>query len=202
MWVRPPFRLCASLSQGPVARAERNVFVRSLAGGPLGCFQRLAATKEAAGNVVRVLTSVWPHARLSGRYLGVPRPRRGRMCFPSVETARPLFSKRPWPFTSPPRQGGASPWLPTEPRHRLSLSVFSRHSDGYVVVQREDAGEGQRERRRERIPSGLHAVSSGPDAGLEPADREPVTRAEVKSRVLDRLGHPGAPWLRSQLKRP
>ena len=29
-------------------------------------------------------------------------------------------------------------------------------------------GEGQRERRRERIPSSLHTASTEPDVGLEP----------------------------------
>ena len=31
-------------------------------------------------------------------------------------------------------------------------------------------GEGQREKRRDRIPSRLHAVSTEPDAGLEPTN--------------------------------
>ena len=36
-------------------------------------------------------------------------------------------------------------------------------------------GEAERERERERIPSRLRAVSTEPDAGLEPTNREIVT---------------------------
>ena len=52
-------------------------------------------------------------------------------------------------------------------------------------------GEGQRERGR--IPSRLHAVITEPDTGLDPTNREIVTRAEIKSHTLSRLSHPGAP---------
>ena len=40
---------------------------------------------------------------------------------------------------------------------------------------REQAGEGQRERGRERKPSRLHAISMEPDTGLELKDGEIVT---------------------------
>ena len=40
------------------------------------------------------------------------------------------------------------------------------------IFERERAGEGQRERGRERIPSRLHAVSAEPNVGLEPMNRE------------------------------
>ena len=44
----------------------------------------------------------------------------------------------------------------------------------YLFVLRR---EGQRKRgeRRERIPSGLHAVSTEPDAELDPTNREIMT---------------------------
>ena len=54
------------------------------------------------------------------------------------------------------------------------------------------AGVGQREKERERIPSRLCAISAEPDAGLELTNREVITRAEIRSRTLDRLSHPGA----------
>ena len=40
---------------------------------------------------------------------------------------------------------------------------------------RERAGEGQREREIERIPSRLHAVSTEPNAGLKPMNHEIMT---------------------------
>ena len=57
--------------------------------------------------------------------------------------------------------------------------------------QRVRAGEEQRE--RERIPSRLHAVSAEPDAGLRLTNCEVMTRAKMKSRMLNPLSHPGAP---------
>ena len=42
------------------------------------------------------------------------------------------------------------------------------------------AGEGQRERGGERIPSRLPAVSPEPYAGLSPTNREIMTSAKVK----------------------
>ena len=32
-----------------------------------------------------------------------------------------------------------------------------------------------------------------PNVGFDPTNHEIVTRAEIKSRTLNRLGHPGAP---------
>ena len=40
---------------------------------------------------------------------------------------------------------------------------------------REREGERERERLRERIPSRLHAVSTEPDVGLKPLNREIMT---------------------------
>ena len=48
--------------------------------------------------------------------------------------------------------------------------------------------EGQRKRGRERIPSGILAVSAEPDVGLGPMNRENVTRAEIKIQTPAR--HP------------
>ena len=58
-------------------------------------------------------------------------------------------------------------------------------------------GEGQREREGDKILSRLHTVSAEPDSGLEPTNREILTRAEIKSRTLNRLSHPGAPTIKS-----
>ena len=41
--------------------------------------------------------------------------------------------------------------------------------------ERLEAGDGQRERGRERIPSRLHTVSVEPDVGLELTNREIMT---------------------------
>ena len=57
---------------------------------------------------------------------------------------------------------------------------------------RERVGEGQRERRRETIPSNLHAASTKPDMGLEVLNHEIMTSAKIKSWTLNRLSHPGA----------
>ena len=46
---------------------------------------------------------------------------------------------------------------------------------------------------RERIPSGLHAVSREPNIGLKPRNHEIMTRAEIKSYLLNQLNHLGAP---------
>ena len=53
--------------------------------------------------------------------------------------------------------------------------------------------EGQRQRVRQRIPSRLHAVSTEPDAGLEPMNHEIMTWGEIKSQTLNQLSHPGTP---------
>ena len=57
-------------------------------------------------------------------------------------------------------------------------------------------GEGQREREREREkenPKQAHVVSTEHLAGIELMNREIKTCAEVKSRILNQLSHPGAP---------
>ena len=48
---------------------------------------------------------------------------------------------------------------------------------------------------RERIPSRLHAISVEPYAGLELANHETTTSAEIKSQTPHQLSHPAAPPL-------
>ena len=60
----------------------------------------------------------------------------------------------------------------------------------YFETERE-WGRG-RERRRERIPSKLHAVGTEPDAGLNLTNCEIMTSAESKSQMHNQLSHPGA----------
>lgn len=45
----------------------------------------------------------------------------------------------------------------------------------------------------ERIPGRLHAVSADPDAGLKIMNLEIMTQGEIKSWMLERLSHLGAP---------
>ena len=44
----------------------------------------------------------------------------------------------------------------------------------------------------ERIPSRLHTVSTEPNSGLKLTNRVIMTRPKIKSRMLNRLSHPGA----------
>ena len=58
--------------------------------------------------------------------------------------------------------------------------------------EREHEQEGGREREGERIPSRLHSVRPEPDVGLDLTNHEIMTRAEIKSRMVNQLSHPGA----------
>ena len=58
--------------------------------------------------------------------------------------------------------------------------------------ERERVGEGQKEVKRERIPSRLHIVSTEPNVELELTNGENMTRAEIKSQSLNQLSLPGA----------
>ena len=51
--------------------------------------------------------------------------------------------------------------------------------------------------RGERIPSRLRAVSTEPNVGLDPTNREIVTWAEFKSQTLKWLSQPGTPFLKT-----
>ena len=50
--------------------------------------------------------------------------------------------------------------------------------------------ERERERERERIPSRLSSISTEPDVGFEPTN---LSGAEVRSQMVNRLSHSGAP---------
>ena len=56
------------------------------------------------------------------------------------------------------------------------------------------------ERRRDKIPSKLYAISTELDAGLELMNYEIMTWAEIRSQMLNRLCHPGIPILVNFLK--
>ena len=60
--------------------------------------------------------------------------------------------------------------------------------------EREHTSRGGAERRREgeRIPSSLCIVSTQPNVRLELTNCEIMTRAEIKSQMLNQLSHPGA----------
>ena len=53
--------------------------------------------------------------------------------------------------------------------------------------------QGRGRQRGRQNPSRLRAVSTALDARLELMNREIVTRAEIKSRTLNRLSHPDTP---------
>ena len=60
--------------------------------------------------------------------------------------------------------------------------------------ERENKQGRGRERERDRIPSRFCSASTEPNVGLELTNCDEImTWAEVKSRMLDRLSHPGAP---------
>ena len=51
----------------------------------------------------------------------------------------------------------------------------------YFERERERTSRGGAERRRDKIPSRLHAISTEPDSGLRFTSREIMTWAETKS---------------------
>ena len=57
----------------------------------------------------------------------------------------------------------------------LLMFLFIFETERQRKRDRELTEEGQRERRRERIPSRFHTVSTEPDAGLELTHREITT---------------------------
>ena len=54
------------------------------------------------------------------------------------------------------------------------------------------AGEGQTEREREN-PQQVSLSVQSPMQDLDPMNCEIMTEAEIKSRMLNQLSHPGAP---------
>ena len=63
----------------------------------------------------------------------------------------------------------------------------------FIYLDRERAGKQGRGRNRERIPSRLLDISVEPESGLELTNCEITTRAEIRSRPLNQLNHPGTP---------
>ena len=63
----------------------------------------------------------------------------------------------------------------------------------YLFWERESTSRGAGQ--REGISNWLHAVGTELDAGLYPRNCEIMTWAEIKSRVLNWLSHPRAPYL-------
>ena len=65
----------------------------------------------------------------------------------------------------------------------------------FILKEREweSTSEGGAGRRRDRIPSRLHAVSAEPDVGLKLTNCEIMIWAEIKSQTPNRLSHPGTP---------
>ena len=74
----------------------------------------------------------------------------------------------------------------------------------YLFILRDREKEWEREseweclhalgRGRERIPSRCQAVRAEPAAGLDLTNCEIMTWAEMKSRTLNQMSHPGTPW--------
>ena len=64
----------------------------------------------------------------------------------------------------------------------------------YLFILRQSRGRDQRP-ERERIPSRLCTISAEPDMVLDHMNNEIMTRVEIKSRPLNRLNHPGIPFL-------
>ena len=70
----------------------------------------------------------------------------------------------------------------------LNVHLFSR--------ERQSVSRGGAEREggtESKAGSRVWAVVTEPDVGLEPTNREILTWAEIKSRMLNCLSHPGAP---------
>ena len=73
----------------------------------------------------------------------------------------------------------------------IFLSLFNfilREKQTHSVTGGGEGGAG-----RDRIPSRVCPVSTGPEQGLSLTDWEIMTWAEIKSLVLNRLIHPGVP---------
>ena len=77
-----------------------------------------------------------------------------------------------------------------------SLVIFERERERERESARSHTrvGEGQRE-RRQRITIRLHADRAEPNVGLKLTNREIMTSAEIKSRMLNQLSHPDAPGI-------
>ena len=97
--------------------------------------------------------------------------------------------------------GGCSEWPVLVRRVPFTLAAGEWSSSAesllvsylFILREREDEQGRSRERVRDRIPSTLHTIRAEPNPGLDPTNREIMTRAEPKSRALNLLSHPGAP---------
>ena len=74
-----------------------------------------------------------------------------------------------------------------------SLNFFSFKFTYLYLTERARVREGQRARMS--IPSRLWTVSTEPNTGLQPTNREIMTWVEIKNQLLNWLSHPGTPPL-------
>ena len=74
-----------------------------------------------------------------------------------------------------------------------SLNFFSFKFTYLYLTERARVREGQRARMS--IPSRLQTVSTEPNTGLQPTNREIMTWVEIKNQLLNWLSHPGTPPL-------
>ena len=75
------------------------------------------------------------------------------------------------------------------------FTCFKKNVYLFYREREREQGRGRergREGGRERIPSRLYAVSTEPDAGFRLPNHEIMTRAEIKSWMLNRPSRPGA----------
>ena len=71
------------------------------------------------------------------------------------------------------------------------IVIFSMKPNGYHPQRcTESEGRAEREGKRERIPSRLHTVSTGPNMGLELTIHEIMTWAEEKRWLTEPPKHP------------
>ena len=78
-------------------------------------------------------------------------------------------------------------------RDKSSILFFFKFIFLFWERERTWAGEDQRDRERERIPSRVCAISPKSDMGIDPMNCKIMTWAEIESRMLNWLSHPGTP---------
>ena len=122
------------------------------------------------------------------------------------------FTNLPWGSREAKNPSHKAKWLLlSPPEHTVWDSLGSAMPSSFLIIflmsiyfkrERERERErkckwgsegGVRERGRERIPGRLHTVSTEPHAGLDPTSCGIMTRAKIKSRMLNLLSHPCAP---------
>ena len=94
----------------------------------------------------------------------------------SLPKGPPATAPSPPPPPLPRSQAHPVPCLPflRHLSHMLTGCMGSSHN-GLFRFFKSLFGGGQRERERERIPSRIRAVSTEPDVGLKPTNREILT---------------------------